>query len=134
MWSSGPASQRHFSGKPWREQVITRQPPEEKRLTVACPMPRLAPLRIRVLRSSFGIWAMSGAASLVAANRKIRPCLSSRIEPRLDPGRVGGRAPEHDSVVQAVGPDRPELDLEGHHAVAVPMGGPRHVFALELAR
>ena len=45
MWSSGPISQGQFSGNAWREQVITRQPAEEKRLTVAWPMPRLAPVR-----------------------------------------------------------------------------------------
>src|SRR3954451_2551268 len=50
MWSSGPASQGQFSGKAWREQVITRQPAAEKRLTVAWPMPRLAPVRSRVRR------------------------------------------------------------------------------------
>ena len=51
MWSSGPASHGQFSGKGWREQVITRQPAEEKRFTVAWPMPREAPVRISVLRS-----------------------------------------------------------------------------------
>jgi hypothetical protein len=43
MWSSGPASQGQFSGKAWREHVMTRQPAEAKRLTVAWPMPREAP-------------------------------------------------------------------------------------------
>ena len=60
MWSSGPASHGQSSGKPCREQVITRQPAEEKRFTVAWPMPRLAPVRISVFRSSLGICAMSG--------------------------------------------------------------------------
>ena len=44
MWSSGPISHGQFSGNGWREQVITRQPAAEKRFTVACPMPRLAPV------------------------------------------------------------------------------------------
>jgi hypothetical protein len=35
MWSSGPASQGHSSGNGCREQVITRQPADEKRITVA---------------------------------------------------------------------------------------------------
>ena len=35
MWSSGPISQGQFSGNGWREQVITRQPAAENRLTVA---------------------------------------------------------------------------------------------------
>ena len=56
-----------FSGKPWREQVITRQPAEEKRFTVAWPMPRLAPVRISVFRSSLGICAMPGKIGLAAA-------------------------------------------------------------------
>ena len=43
-WSSGPISQGQFSGKAWREQVMTRQPAAEKRFTVAWPMPRLAPV------------------------------------------------------------------------------------------
>ena len=55
IWSSGPAAQGQFSGKAWREQVITRQPALEKRFTVAWPMPREAPVRIRV-RFSSSIW------------------------------------------------------------------------------
>jgi hypothetical protein len=55
MWSSGPAAQGQFSGKGCREQVITRQPALENRFTVACPMPRLAPVRIRVRGSSSGL-------------------------------------------------------------------------------
>ena len=35
MWSSGPISQGQFSGKEWREQVMTRQPAEAKRLAYA---------------------------------------------------------------------------------------------------
>src|SRR5213593_653668 len=50
MWSSGPISHGQFSGKAWREQVITRQPAAEKRFTVACPMPRLAPVSSKVRR------------------------------------------------------------------------------------
>ena len=55
IWSSGPAAQGQFSGKAGREQVITRQPALEKRFTVAWPMPREAPVRIRV-RFSSSIW------------------------------------------------------------------------------
>jgi hypothetical protein len=58
MWSSGPISQGQFSGKPWREQVITRQPAEAKRFTVAWPMPREAPVRMSVLRSALGVLTM----------------------------------------------------------------------------
>jgi len=49
-WSSGPASHGQFSGNGCREQVRTRQPAAEKRLTVAWPMPRLAPVRRSVRR------------------------------------------------------------------------------------
>ena len=56
MWSSGPISQGQFSGKAWREQVMTRQPAEAKRLTVAWPMPREAPVRISVFFSALGVY------------------------------------------------------------------------------
>ena len=58
MWSSGPISHGQFSGKAWREQVITRQPAAEKRFTVACPMPRLAPVRSSARRG----WLSCGVA------------------------------------------------------------------------
>ena len=61
MWSSGPAAHGQFSGNACREQVMTRQPALEKRLTVACPMPRLAPVRINVRRSS----GLAGAVVMV---------------------------------------------------------------------
>src|SRR5690606_36130152 len=58
MWSSGPDGHGQFSANGWREQVMTRQPSREKRLTVACPMPRLAPVRtivfLRVSSAMFG--------------------------------------------------------------------------------
>jgi hypothetical protein len=46
----GPGSHGQFSGNGWREQVMTRQPAAEKRLTVAWPMPRLAPVSSSVRR------------------------------------------------------------------------------------
>src|SRR3954452_979327 len=59
MWSSGPAPHGHSSGNGWREHVITRQPALEKRITVAWPIPRLAPVRSSVRRGpllvAFGI-------------------------------------------------------------------------------
>src|ERR1700716_274360 len=79
MWSSGPASHGQSSGKGCREQVMTRQPAEENRITVAWPMPRLAPVRSSVRRGAlvevdmeifqaFGVrdraalWSMAGPA------------------------------------------------------------------------
>ena len=41
-------SRLHSSGTASREQVMMRQPSSEKRLTVAWPMPRLAPVSISV--------------------------------------------------------------------------------------
>ena len=76
MWSSGPASQGQFSGKAWREQVMTRQPAEAKRLTVAWPMPREAPVRISVLRSALGVLDMGARPSMscqLAARAGYRP-------------------------------------------------------------
>ena len=58
MWSSGPASHGQSSGKAWREQVMTRQPAAAKRLTVAWPMPRLAPVRSSVRRDWFEVGAV----------------------------------------------------------------------------
>jgi hypothetical protein len=53
MWSSGPASHGQIYGNGCREQVMTRQPAAENRFTVACPMPRLAPVRSSVRRGWF---------------------------------------------------------------------------------
>jgi hypothetical protein len=53
MWSSGPAPHGQISGNACREQVMTRQPAEEKRIAVAWPMPRLAQVRSSVRRGAF---------------------------------------------------------------------------------
>src|SRR5271156_2385117 len=66
MWSSGPASHGQFSGNGCREQVMTRQPAAEKRLTVAWPMPRLAPVRRSVRRG----WLLVGIFYLLAIKDK----------------------------------------------------------------
>ena len=52
MWSSGPAGHGQSAENAWREQVMTRQPSRENRFTVACPIPRLAPVSTMVLRLS----------------------------------------------------------------------------------
>jgi hypothetical protein len=56
LWARLPGA---ILRKRWREQVINRQLAEEKRFTVAWPMPREAPVRISVFRSSLGTWAMA---------------------------------------------------------------------------
>ena len=112
MWSSGPISHGQFSGKAWREQVITRQPAAEKRFTVAWPMPRLAPVSSSVRRGwlvlEFGISALTDTC------RTLGPRLAQR------------RAAELDAVVQAERPVVPELDRDRHDAVAGPVRRARH--------
>ena len=66
----GSASQGQFSGNSWREQVMTRQPAEAKRLTVAWPMPREAPVRIRVFFSASGVVAMQADLARLATAPK----------------------------------------------------------------
>ena len=116
MWSSGPASHGQSSGKGWREQEITRQPAEEKRLTVAWPMPREAPVRMSVLRSSLGISTM---------------IVASRIEAGLGPRIARRGAAEHDAVMQPEGAGPPELDLGRNQPVAAPIGRARDVARAE---
>src|ERR1700730_14931427 len=102
MWSSGPISQGQFSGNGWREQVMTRQPAAEKRFTVACPMPRLAPVSRRARRGWVGCDVVMAYVSSVA----------SRIKPGLAPGRRRRIAGEFDPVMQPERPVLPELDRE----------------------
>src|SRR5947209_16226952 len=94
MWSSGPISHGQFSGNPWREQVITRQPAAEKRFTVACPMPRLAPVSSKVRRGWLD-WVLG-----------IR---FSRIHPHFGPWLAQRLAVKFDAVMQAEWAVVPEL-------------------------
>src|SRR3954469_5242798 len=121
MWSSGPAPHGHSSGNGCREQVRTRQPALEKRITVAWPMPRLAPVRSRVRR---GVLAVFGMAVLQALGIRF---LRSRIEPRLAPRLVGQLAAEFNAVVQPERPVVPELEAGGRYSPAAPARRPRHV-------
>jgi len=50
IWCVQFGSRLHSGGTASREQVMMRQPASLKRLTVACPMPRLAPVNSRTLR------------------------------------------------------------------------------------
>src|SRR5262245_3557957 len=151
MWSSGPASHGQFSGNGWREQVMTRQPAAEKRLTVAWPIPRLAPVRSSVRRGWLAGWfgmtvfrtessrlpgSSEPASRLVgyawshflSENRcpRFRKMLLSRIEARLAPRAVRGVAGEFHALVQAERAVVPELDHHRHDAVAAPVGRARH--------
>src|SRR5712692_4702332 len=87
---------------------MTRQPAAEKRFTVACPMPRLAP----VSRSARRGWFECDVGMVHD---------SSRIEPRLAPRRVQRVAAEFDPVMQPERPVLPELDQERPEAIAGPI-------------
>src|SRR6186997_2351156 len=94
---------------------MTRQPAAEKRLTVAWPMPRLAPVRSSVRRG----WFAWGVVAM-----RLKPI--SRVQPRLAPRAAKPLAPELDAVMQPERPVLPELDAHGHDAIARPVGWPRH--------
>src|SRR5215467_9181406 len=109
MWSSGPIAHGQFSGKACREQVITRHPAAAKRLTVAWPMPRLAPVRSSVRRGWFEAGAFGMALTwqsvlqiLQALYRGFEtPALPTADSGRLDPlGRHARGWPAHPSPLQ----------------------------------
>src|SRR5579863_642391 len=114
MWSSGPAPHGHSSGKGWREQVRTRQPAEEKRIAVACPMPRLPPVSSIVRRGP--LWAEVAMESFYR----------SGVKPRLRPGLTRRGAAKFDTVVQAERTVMPKLELERGDAPAAPAGRAWH--------
>ena len=92
---------------------MTRQPAAEKRFTVACPMPRLAPVSSSVRRG----WLVCGFTITMRFHGYIRVlvhALAERVAAELDP------------VMQAERPVVPELDLHRHDAVAGPVRRARH--------
>ena len=80
---------------------MTRQPAEEKRITVAWPMPRLAPVRSSVRRGAL----LDGCMDYFQASG-IQPHFSPGLDFPLD-RRV---AAEFDTVVQTEWAVVPELD------------------------
>ena len=60
MWWVQFGSRRHSAGTPSREQVMIRHPASLKRLTVACPMPRLAPALARGKGAIVNITSIAG--------------------------------------------------------------------------
>src|SRR3712207_6686577 len=134
-WSPGPISQGQFSGKACREQVMTRQPAAENRLTVAWPMPRLAPVSSMTRRPWFEVGAAkrspSGleeagryAARLRKAMRRVLTTLSG-IEPALAPALA--ILLEQHAVVQPKRPVLPELHRDRHDPETGPIGRARHL-------
>ena len=141
MWSSGPASHGQSSGKACREQVMTRQPAEEKRITVAWPMPRLAPVRSSVRRGVLAEVTINGfshSPSWPGLSRPSTSCFVAipkedvdarhkaghddflGIQPHFAPGLVSPLAAEFDAVVQAERAVVPELETLRRDAPAAP--------------
>src|SRR5438105_15433518 len=134
---------------------MTRQPALEKRITVAWPMPRLAPVRSSVRRGVLAEFGINGSLvlchaglvpgihvfKLVASNdvdgRGIqyngalralaRPGrLTLWIKPGLGPWLARRRAAKFEAVVQAKRPVVPEFELCGHDPPAAPSLRARH--------
>src|SRR6188472_1226172 len=89
---------------------MTRQPAAEKRFTVACPMPRLAPVNRSVRRG----WLDEFGIKL------------SRIHAHFGPRLAQTRAPELDAIVEAEGPVVPEFDRDRHDPIPGPVRRTRH--------
>src|SRR6266702_4682383 len=128
---------------------MTRQPAEEKRIAVAWPMPRLAPVRSSVRRGALEVDDEGMSGSLVL--RHARPCAGhprlpvelrkkdvdgrdepghddrSGIEPQFGPGLCWRLAAEFDAVVQAERTIVPEFKVRGRDAPAAPPGRARHL-------
>src|SRR5260370_24825021 len=126
---------------------MTRQPAEEKRITVACPMPRLAPVRSSVRRGvlldevgingfsfSPSCPALCRASSLTFSRRRRKTWMAGTspamtptlwIKPRLGPWLIRPRAAELDAVVQAGRAVGPEPELGRQNAPAAPARLPR---------
>src|SRR5713101_2278078 len=96
---------------------MTRQPALENRIAVACPMPRLAPVRSSVRRGA-----------LVEVGIELFQVSISGIEPDLGPALCRCRciAAEFDAVVQAERTVVPELEAGRRDAPAAPPGRTRH--------
>src|SRR5262249_992017 len=105
---SGPASQGQFSGNGCREHVMTRQPAAEKRLTVAWPMPRLAPVSSNVRRGWFACKLCMPFLEWFLVSEQVDASL--RVEPRLVPWRVRALAFELEAIVQSKRSLLPEFD------------------------
>src|SRR5215471_8573714 len=142
MWSSGPIAHGQFSGKAWREQVMTRHPAAAKRFTVAWPMPRLAPVRSSVRRGWFEAGAFGMALTWQSLQQFCRHyigvCVTILagfpgdnystlwIEPRFRPRGPDIRPAKLNAVMQPERPLVPEFDHNGHQSIANPEWRARH--------
>src|ERR1700704_199227 len=118
---------------------MTRQPALEKRITVACPMPRLAPVRSSVRRGVLAEFGINGSLVLrharpCAGHPRLEACCEQDVDgggeggpPPLNPWRTRRPAGEFDAVVRAEGGVVPELDRRGRDAPAAPAGRARHL-------
>src|SRR5262245_4381312 len=92
---------------------MTRQPAAENRFTVACPMPRLAPVKSSVRRGWLECDVGIGS-------------ITSWIEPRFTPGLAQRCTTELDPIVQTEWPILPELHDQRHEPIAGPVRRPRN--------
>src|SRR4029077_5272227 len=95
---------------------MTRQPALEKRITVAWPMPRLAPVRSSVRRGA-----------LVDDGIELFQAWASGVHPHLAPGLARRVAAEFHAVVQAERAVVPEFHAQRRDAPAAPARRPRHL-------
>src|ERR1700733_489812 len=99
---------------------MTRQPALEKRIAVAWPMPRLAPVRSSVRRGALAELDMVVLQATGVADR------ASWIKPCLGPGVIRRVAAEFDAIVQAERTVVPEFEPRRDDAPAAPARRPRY--------
>src|SRR6186713_1021888 len=101
---------------------MTRQPAEEKRITVACPMPPLAPVRSSVRRGVL----LDGCMDYFQASG-IHPHFGPGPDLRLDLPLDRRVAAEFDAVVQSEWTVVPEFETGRRDAPAAPARRARHL-------
>src|SRR6185312_13483452 len=123
---------------------MTRQPAAEKRFTVACPIPRLAPVSSSVRRGWFGCGAVvmpftlpyfdPATFDLQTLASESRPCRLSALDrarrsgvkPRFAPRRAALGAAELDALVQPEWAVLPEFDGHWNDPKPRPIRRPGH--------
>ena len=101
---------------------MTRQPAAEKRITVAWPMPRLAPVSSSVRRGAF--WSDERHRTILLGRVVMAVQGYSRV---LVQGSCRRFAAEFDAVVQAERAVVPEFEALRRDAPAAPARRPRHL-------